>query len=807
MAGSLYESAGENQLSGMNESGDDKRLFLFPVRRVLMAVTLAYLLGILLAAAAVIPKGYFVLLSMLSLALGFISLKHKKSVLFFAAVFMLLLGNVRAGYEMDRLDMPTDPGVQIAGTISKIEKPYRVYLSDVYIDARPAQYTRDVIITLMCEEGDGKQEPSVGQRISGKGRLFAPDEKRNPGGVDWRIQAICKGYELSGYLLPGWAAEGEKAFSLSECMRLLRNAVNARIEALFGNQAALFQGIMLGSKAAIDEEITAAMRLTGTVHILTVSGLHLSLIAGAVGAMLGCFSLSRKGRFAILTVVLVLFTALTGAAAGTVRACIMAMLRERATLRGRRYEPLTALAFAALCMTLVQPLWLFHASFQFSFFAVLSIQLFADAFTSFFAKRMRLGGRLLGLAGLLAVSLSAQLGSIPMQLMLYGYVPLLSLPMNLLCAMIIPALLLGGWFAAAVSLIFMPAGMWIACILSKAAVVFEKLSISVALLHGAILRLPAPNGWNVLLVLVLFLLLTERIRFGRSRRLAAVCVGFVVIAGYAFRFDPGARYVQLDVGQGDAAIFRSGRQAVLVDVGPTDSYEMLRYLRHEGLYVDAVILSHLDEDHAGALSVLLASEIGLPAVITARNAADQEATPAVRSAMDDLGKKRAALHEVRRGDHIDVNGIAFDVLSPDDSLLGSNERSLLLYAEAEDVSFLLAGDLPVDSEPEYVPQADVLKVAHHGSKNSTSDAFVAMASPALAIISVGEDNRYGHPHARVLAALEDAQILRTDQDGCITIHLQDGVADVDRFLSHKFSSRGYSRKSDRSEGVWRKTEK
>jgi len=747
-----------------------------------MAVTLAYLSGILLAALVVIPKGHFMLLSMLLLVSGFICLKRRKSMLFFVLVTMLLAGNFYAGNELNRRDMPTDPGVQIGGTISRIEKPYRVYLKDVTINGCPAGYARDVVVTLMRDEDDDAKQPYAGQRVSGKGRLFAPDEKRNPGGIDWRIQAICRGYELSGYLLPGWEAQGDGSYLLSECMRLLRNVINERIGMLFGSQVPLFQGIMIGDRSAIEEEVTAAMRLTGTAHILTVSGLHLSLIAGAVSALLGCFSLSRRVRFAIMGIFVLFFAMLTGAAPGTVRACIMTMLRERAKLRGRRYEPLTALSFAALCMTLVQPLFLFHASFQFSFFAVLSIQLFANAFSAFAARRLRSSGLLLRLSSLLAVSLSAQLGSMPMQLMLYGYVPLLSLPMNLLCAMIMPALLMGGWISVAVSVFFLPGGVFLAKLLAQMAAVFEAFSLSAASLHGAIARLPAPYGWNVLLVLLLLFLLTARIRFGRRRYAAALLVFSAAAAGYAFRFDPGTAYVQLDVGQGDGALFRRGRHAVLVDVGPADSYEMLRYLRHEGLYVDAVILSHLDEDHAGALGVLLASEIDIPAVITARGAADQEATQTVRKALDVLGTRGIALHEVRRGDRIDVNGFTFDVLSPEDALMGSNERSLLLHADAQGVSFLLAGDLPIDSEPDFVPRADVLKVAHHGSKNSTSDAFVRMVSPSVAIISVGMNNGYGHPHARVLSALESARVLRTDQNGCIILRLDDGEWKADCFF-------------------------
>lgn len=767
----------------MMDSAEDKHLFLWPVRRILMAVTLAYLTGVLLAMVIVLPKGIFALLSTLSLALVWIRLRRRKSVLFFLLLFAFFLGNVYAGSELHRRDLPTAPGVKLDGVISRIEKPYRVYLKDVYIDGKPSAYARDVVVTLMREEdGEEALHPHVGQRVSGTGRLFAPDEKRNPGGVDWRIQSICKGYELSGYILPGWAARREKAFSVRECMRLLRSAVNERIEQLFGTRAPLFQGIMLGDKSALDDEIAAAMRLTGTAHILTVSGMHLSMIAGVLSALLEYLPIHRKGKALILSACLLLFAGLTGMAAGTVRACIMAMLREAAKLRGRRYEPLTALSAAALCITLVQPLYLFHASFQFSFFVVLCIQLFAGTFASFTARRLKLSGKAMRLNNLMAVSLSAQLGSIPMQLMLYGYVPILSLPMNLLCAMLMPLLLLGGWLAAALSLVSMDAGRALAFVLAQAASGFESGSLFVASLRGAICRLPAPHGVTVLLVFVLVLLMSSRIRLGARRKTAALMVLAAVLAGYALRLDPQPRYVQLDVGQGDAALFRQGNRAVLIDVGPADSYEMLRYLRHEGLHVEAVILSHLDVDHAGALGVLLASEVDIREVIRARGAADQEMTPAVCAALNRLGERNIPVYMVRRGDRIDVDGISFDVLAPDDTARGSNERSVLLYAEMENVSFLLAGDLPISSEPEHVPQADILKVAHHGSKNSTSDAFVSMASPELAIISVGAGNWYGHPHERVLKALGNTRLLRTDRHGCITVDLDKGQFNVRCFI-------------------------
>lgn len=762
----------------MKSHAEERTPVVLPVRRRLMAAAIAYLLGIFLTSAAALSPKILYILCALSLAGAMLCLARRKRALSYLLIFMLLLGNLRAGSALRRRDPPTAPGVTIEGTVKEIVRPSRVMLTDVTVDGE-TKTSRPVAVTLMQEEGGAPpDEAQVGQRVRGTGRLFAPEEPRNVGGMNRRIRAICDGYELSGYLLPGWTAAGEAKVSLGERLRRLRMRLSARIDALFGGQAAMFGAVMLGDKSGLDGDIAAAMRLTGTAHILTVSGLHLSMIAGVVSGLLSRASVGRKARFAVLSAFLVFFTALTGAAPGTIRACIMAMLREYAKVRGRRYEPLTALACAALLMTLFVPLWALDASFQFSFFVVLGIQLIAHSLPGLARGRT---GRLLSMA---ALCVSAQIASMPMQLMLYGYIPLLSLPMNLLASALMPVFLLGGWCATLLGCLWPALGAWAAGLLAAAVSGFERLSLWAASLEHAILRLPAPHGAVVLLFAALLMLVSRRILLGRFRRQAACLTAALMLLAYVPRLHPQARYMQLDVGQGDAALLASGRSAVLVDVGPADSYEMLRVLRHEGLLVEAVILSHLDEDHAGALPVLLSSEVEIPAVIVSTRAAQEEPTLAVKAALERM-EAAGAVHAVQRGDRITACGAEMEVLSPDNTLFGSNECSLLLHTRLEGVTFLLTGDLTQDSEPESVPQADVLKVAHHGSKNSTSDGFIAQAMPKLALISVGKNNRYGHPGERVLCALADAgaRVLRTDESGGITLWLKDGEYRTETYIN------------------------
>ena len=754
----------------------ERRLFL-PVRRRLMVVTCAYLAGAAAAAALALPALLTGILCALLSCWAVLRCRRRKSALLFGALVMALLGNALAGHQLRAADQPTAPGALIRGTVAAIERPYRVYLKQVTVGGG-TPLSRDVLVTLMLGEDDPVPEVTVGQTVVGTGRLFAPELVRNPGGFDRRIRALCDGHLLSGYLLPGWQAQGEAVFSPREALRQLREALLAQIGRLFGEQAPLFQALLLGERREMDAALVAAMRLTGTAHLLTVSGLHLSILAFALSALL------RRApggvRFTVLLSFLAAFTALTGGAPGTVRACIMASMRELARLRGWRYEPLTALSAAALATTLLCPVLVLNASFQFSYLVVLGILLLTG----------RRSGRHLPRAlhavwRIAGVSLCAQVSALPMQMRLYGYVPLLALPMNLLAGMLMPLLLILGWASVLLGMLWLPAGAACARGLSLLSGGFEGISLRVAALDGAIARLPAPYALSVLLFACLLALLSRRIRWGRLRLRAALAVAAVLACSYGLRFCPAARYVQMDVGQGDAALFRSGRHAVLVDVGPADSYDMLRYLRSEGLLVDAVVLSHLDQDHAGALKTLLESEVKVPQVVLPSGALEEEVSPAVREAMDALAQQGVPILETKAGDRLCFAPVTAQVLSPTASLAGSNERSLLLAAEAQGVRFLLTGDLTAQAEPETIPDCDVLKVAHHGSANATSDAFLAAAQPEVAVISVGAGNRYGHPNARVLSALEDigCRVLRTDQSGCITLWLRGGEVRASRFLS------------------------
>ena len=747
------------------------RLFLLPVTRRLAVCTLSYLAGIRLAPYAALPPAAAALAGALLAGLLLFLRRTKRSALVCCALLLLVTGNVRMGLVLSSADEATGTGVRIEGRVRERIGDRRFVLEQVTADGRPLR--RPVRVTLMADEdGDGEQLPRPGMTVCGTGRLFLQRGARNPGGRDQRLTALADGYDLSGYLVPGWEAGGSPTFSLKEWFADLQAALCLRIDALFGAESPLFSALLAGDRTRMDADTVTAMRRTGIVHILTVSGMHIGLLGLALSALLRRLRLPGPVRAVLLLSLTGFYALLTGFSPGTARALIMLALREAASLMHRKYDRLTALSAAALLLTAIRPAVAFSLSFVFSFMTLLGITLTAPRLQEL-TGRLPLLGRRSRISAAVSFCLAAQLAAVPMQLQLYGYVPLTALPLNLALSALLPVLLCGGFACLLLSCIRLEAAAVPGGILAALGGWLEDANARIAERTAVLCRLPAPGTAGVLVLLAVFALAGGLLCFGRWRRRALAVLLAALGLCYALRFDPRTRYVQLDVGQGDGALLRHGRRAVLSDIGPDSSFDMLNYLRWEGLYVDGVILSHLDEDHAGALLRLLNSEIGVGCIYTAEKDADGTQSETVRSAWQKALELGVPIRQVAAGDTFGVAGFVFSVLSPETGAAGDNERSLVLLCEVNGTRLLMTGDLPSASEPEGMPDTDVLKVAHHGSRHSTSYGFLAETTPEIAIISVGEGNSYGHPAERVLRDLSafGADVYRTDRTGCVTVWL------------------------------------
>jgi competence protein ComEC len=398
-----------------------------------------------------------------------------------------------------------------------------------------------------------------------------------------------------------------------------------------------------------------------------------------------------------------------------------------------------------------------------------------------------------------AVSLAATLATAPCTALHFGQIAPVGIVANLaaipITGIAVPAIAL----ALAVSTVSLPLGRFLAGGADLLLGAIDHTARAAAALPGGHLNVPrdAVLGW------ALALLLAAAVgRWGEARhrqlrplvrRASAATAAFALLTLWplaAARWSQGALEIHaIDVGQGDALAIRSpGGRWILVDAGPGgQDYDAGRarvvpFLLSRGVRrLDALILTHPDADHfGGAASVLEAFDVG--AIVDPGMAAGK---PFFRDLVRGARHRELRWIAARAGKEIQLDDLALVVLAPEERRLlderaGTNEVSVAFRLEYGRFRALFLGDAPAAVEEELVEKegaalrADVLKVAHHGSKTSTSEALLAAAEPRVAIISVGRRNRFGHPAPAVLERLNrhDVQILRTDREGTISLSVR-----------------------------------
>ncbi len=534
----------------------------------------------------------------------------------------------------------------------------------------------------------------------------------------------------------------------------------------------LERAVLAGRREGLPPDWRIAFRAAGAAHLLAISGLHLGILTGLLLGLLRLLPIPRPASALLATAALALYVAAVGAPPSALRAGLMTGLGLLLWGSGR-LPPTDSLLPAALLLLLgAAPALLASPGFLLSASATGGIVL---ALRGFETRRLeRLGGRL---EAFLRVSLGAQAGVLPAQILCFGTLCPLGWVVNLgavpLAGLWLPAVLaaralevLGGWPAAV-------ARAW-SDGLGDALV---GGVIAVSRLPGACV--PAP-GWAAAAAL---LGLLAWARGGRGRIAA---LGLLALVVWSPLFDPGRpRIVFLDVGQGDAVVIetRRPRRTVVVDAGPAwgtwDSGRevVLPYLRARGVpRIDLLVLSHPDNDHLGGAAALIAR---FPVGAVVRGAWPQAPTGGVAALERVVAATGTPVRTLQAGDVLRLSRHdRMEVLAGADTFPGSgwNDRSLVLRCVVEGLRVLLPGDLEQAGEMRLRPrwgylEAEVLKVAHHGSPDATSPAFLAGVDPALAVVSVGRGNRFGHPAEALMARLEDAgvHVLRTDRGGAVVL--------------------------------------
>ena len=548
----------------------------------------------------------------------------------------------------------------------------------------------------------------------------------------------------------------------------LRNELLAAIAPATDPARSLIAGVVCGRSSELRAQPAGEwFSVTGTAHLIAVSGSHLAIVGFVIESALQMTRCSRGLQRALLAATLVAYAAFTGASPSAVRACCMVAATLVANGAGRRRHGISALFVTMSIFVLLRPTVLFEMGFQLSCASVFAILCFCP-YATYALDEL---GVPAGIAGILSVTLCSQLATLPITVPAFGTFSLIAPIANAVIGPVVSVLLAVSIVLAPCSLVplLRPWALVVPMVAARCALFFEQLF---AALPGASVSVPPDSVWVYVVPLSLTALLVWWPR-PRARPMAVglLCLALASVVPYVYwdRFAPPSVTI-LDVGQADAILIRQGGAVALVDCG-LDGRVVTALVRNNVHHIDAVFVTHWDEDHWGGLPDVL-EQFSVGTIAVAANALED--APA-----EVLNRSGVEYRQVRRGDTVDIGAFCARVIWPFESVDGEgNEDSLVLllsYAqEGKSLRMLLTGDAELDQEREFAQEVgdiDVLKLGHHGSKVSVDGELLDVLRPELSIASAGEGNRYGHPSDACVDAVREAggAFACTIEHGDITI--------------------------------------
>ncbi|EID45370.1 DNA internalization-related competence protein ComEC/Rec2 [Parageobacillus thermoglucosidasius] len=614
-----------------------------------------------------------------------------------------------------------------------------------------------------------------------KGTLERPALPRNPNAFDYR--RYLRFHHIHWILQPQSISPQhcrQISPTVYERLLLLREKGIRVIETNFPSETVgIVQALLYGERAEFDESLLEGYQKLGLIHLLAISGSHVTLLIGAAFSILIRF-MTKETATLILLIVLPIYIVLTGASPSVIRASLTAMLFLGANYRKMMLSPLDALSVALIVMLLFDPYLLWDVGFQLSFIVSFALILSSPMIMSYHSVAFRL----------FFTTFIAQLSALPFLLYYFFEVSLWSLPLNVifvpLYSFVILPLSIASLLAYYAHPFFSIPFMWL---LQKIIVISSDIVALFSSSRSLSLILGRPSFFFLVCYAVAILL-----AFVQMERKRYLSLGWValVIAFHAFSpyMDRYGEVVLLDVGQGDCLYielpYRKG--VYLIDTGGTLPRQgepwqerkrewdvgkdvVVPFLKSKGVrHIDKLIATHGDIDHIGAAAEII-HHLSVKQLVIGKVKTES----LLQEKLVQLAKqKNIEVAQLARGDKWTEGEVSFYVLHPFSAYRDDNNHSVVLYAKLGGLFWLLTGDLEEEGEMELInafPQlkVDVLKVAHHGSDTSTTELFLKQMEPKIALISVGKHNRYGHPSPNVIERLTERNviILRTDRHGAI----------------------------------------
>ena len=796
------------------------------MKRPIFVLLLVFVLGEVIA---VLKLNIAVFIPVI-LIMVIIKIITKKHVGVFVVIFLFIsLGFLNTNNKMLQRDVAWKLGNiegEGQGSVDKILKTqygYNVYLKNALINNRECGN----IIAYFQSEPDLK----IGNKIYLKGKIQQFEVARNKGNFDSKKYYLSIGITTKIAVKEYYVSDDNYDF-LRDNLCTLREYVvgmfsklcdtNGKDKWLYGNKAGIFSAILMGDKTELDQEIKDLYSLSGIAHILAISGLHISLI----GMFL--YSLLRK-RFSFATssaltiAVVTLFAITSGMGIATIRAFVMFILKLIGEILGRKYDYITAISLSALILLADNPFIIINSGFQMSFCAMITI-------TIIWPKVVYLINIKSKIANSIVFSLCIGIFMNPVIAYNYFQLPTYSFMLNIIVVPLLGIVVISaiaGSGMGFLSILMGKTALTPGCLILE---VYTFLCENVLKIPGAVIVVGKPTIKIIVLyymVIVFFLfcftlvrknyekdcnikemidengkkvissqiILKKQRKFDFKIRLAVI--GISILSGFFIYYTPskGLDIQFMDVGQGDGIFIKADDgTTITIDGGSNDvknvaKYRMIPCIKASGTgVIDYAVITHADKDHISGIEEILNmnTENGLtirnlvmPHVSYEDEAYDELLTAAKTKGIQVL--------YIKEGDTMKLGKVEIKCIHPDGKYISDNRNdySTVLSLKYENFSALFTGDIPAEIEKSIINKIDnnytILKVAHHGSKYSSDMEFLKKVMPAYSVISVGEDNSYGHPGTETINKLKslNSKILRTDLSGEIEIFSKENNMEID----------------------------
>ena len=629
---------------------------------------------------------------------------------------------------------------------------------------------RDVLVLLRF---NANTAPRFGDTLTVKARFSQPDFQGTE--FYWKAGVTAIG---TCYHIECVPPEGLSSFALA-----MRNGALNAFSDFPEDEASVLKALVCGYRQDLSgSDLYAAFKRCGLAHMVAVSGAHLVIVTSLVAASLNALHVPR--RVSIFTLIGLMGAYLTVAAApiSGIRACIMASLSSLSFLAKRRPFAQNALGICLMAVIAVNPLEALSVSLALSALSTLGIILFMPLAQTWVQALPAHVPKFASDA--FALTVCANIATGPISCALFNQTSLISPLANVICAPLFP-LACGTGLITALLCPFVPLNVPI--VNTAAGLPIRILCVSVKALAGipyACVPVYLETWLGFVIAFGSIAILWAAWPQGNRKTMgigAAACVLVLTLLVFAPSALAPDQIVMLDVDQGDAFLVRSRARTLLIDTGNHGALLAQALGRHGIAHLDAVLLTHADDDHCGSLDALRQT-VDVQSILVARDmtlADTQDCRSLVREAQETAPNVEA----LSLGDAFDIGDFHFQVIWPASFTDGGgNADSLCLLATEDadangtvDFRALFTGDIESAQLKQACAQfdigcVDVLKVSHHGSKTGLDADLASRLSPSVALISCGANNRYGHPHQQTLDLLEaqHSTVIRTDEHGDVS---------------------------------------